>query len=229
MKWWGRPHRQQFTGLAERLVIPQPFDLEEFCSSIAEQRGRPLHLLPLDGPMDPHLPCGIWLGLDVADIVFYEASAADILKVHIVLHEIAHMLLGHVAPELDVADDATEAEFHTATAHFQNLLARTSQAMDDVSSPTLPIADIVRSEAARIRASAAAAAPTDTELGLSADRIVHLLGRTKFASRQEKDAETLATLILERASRNETRSTSDEAADVLTRLNDAFGHPARRP
>lgn len=227
MKWWKRPHRQQFADLAERLVIPQPFSLEEFCASIAEQRGRPLHLLPLDGPVDPDLPCGIWLGLDAADIVFYEASAADILKVHIVLHEIAHMLLGHVAPELDVAEDADAAELHTATEHFQHLLARTSQAVHDASSPALPIADILRSEAARIRAMAAATTERDSELGLSTDRIVHLLGRTKFASRQEKDAETLATLILERASRNETGSTSDEATDVLSRLNDAFGHPAR--
>ncbi|MDF3291292.1 hypothetical protein [Streptomyces silvisoli] len=227
MKWWRRPHRQPFADLTERLAIPQPFSLEDFCASIAEQRGRPLHLLPLDGPMDPNLPCGIWLGLDSADIVFYEASAADILKVHIVLHEIAHMLLGHVAPELNITDDTTEAELHTATEHFENLLSRTSQAVHDASSPSLPIADIIRAEAARIRTSAATATERDSELGLSADRIVHLLGRTKFANRQEKDAETLATLILERASRNETGSTSDEAADVLSRLNDAFGHPAR--
>ncbi|MCQ4043233.1 hypothetical protein ACFOSC_20285 [Streptantibioticus rubrisoli] len=227
MKWWRRPHQQQFADLAERLVIPQPFSLEEFCASIAEQRGRPLHLLPLDGPADPDLPCGIWLGLDAADIVFYEASAADILKVHIVLHEIAHMLLGHVAPELDVADDAAVDELPPATEHFQNLLTRTTQAVRNANAPALPIADIVRSEAARIRSTAAAATERDDELGLSPDRIVHLLGRTKFANRQEKDAETLATLILERASRNETGSTSNEAADVLSRLNDAFGHPAR--
>ncbi len=227
MKWWRRPHRQQFADLAERLVIPQPFSLEEFCAGIARQRGRPLHLLPLDGPIDPNLPCGIWLGLDAADIVFYEASAADILKVHIVLHEVAHMLLGHVAPELDISDDATEAELRTANERFENLLSRTDRAVRDASSPAPPIADIVRAEAARIRASAAAPTERDGELGLSADRIVHLLGRTKFANRQEKDAETLATLILERASRNETGSTSDEATDVLSRLNDAFGHPAR--
>ncbi|MEW1660636.1 hypothetical protein [Streptomyces sp. NPDC093707] len=227
MQWWRRTRSSQCLAIAERLDIPQPFDLEEFCDGIATQRGRPLLLLPLDAPADPDMPCGVWLGLDVADLVFYEAGAADILKVHIVLHEIAHMLLGHVAPELEVADDATEEELAAASGHFSRILARTDHAIAGIDQPDLPIADILRSEAARIRATAAQATPADRELGLSADRIAHLLGRTKFASRQERDAETLATYILERASRNEARPTSQGATDVLARLNDAFGHPVR--
>ncbi|MFI2239406.1 hypothetical protein [Streptomyces chrestomyceticus] len=112
--------------------------------------------------------------------------------------------------------------------HFERLLSRTTQAADTLGQPELPIAEIMRAEADRARALAAAARPTDSDLGLSADRILHLLGRTKFASRQERDAETLATLILGRASRNEARPTSNKATSVLARLNDTFGHPARR-
>ncbi|AEW97365.1 MULTISPECIES: hypothetical protein [Streptomycetaceae] len=227
MRRWRRP-QSQCAAVAGQLAIPQPFELDAFCRNIAEQRGRPLLLLPLDGPPDPDLPCGIWIGLDVADLVFYEAGAADILKVHIVLHEISHMLLGHVAPELDVAEDATEEEVAAAERHFQRILGRTHKSVAGADRPDLPVADILRAEAARVRATAAAAKPVDEEIGLSATRIAALLGRTKFASRQEREAETLATLILEKASRNEARSASGQARDVLARLNDAFGHPVRR-
>ncbi|MFF4608035.1 hypothetical protein ACFY12_35530 [Streptomyces sp. NPDC001339] len=227
MRWWKRPV-SPCVAAASELEIPHPFDLKVFCESIAQQRGRPLLLLPLDGSPDPDLPCGIWIGLDTADLVFYDATAADILRVQIILHEISHMLLGHVAPQLDVGEDATEEELAAVSDHFERLLSRTTQAVDTLGRPELPIAEIMRAEADRIRALTAAARPIDSELGLSADRILHLLGRTKFANRQERDAETLATLILERASRNEARPTSDEATSVLTRLNDTFGHPVRR-
>ncbi|MEV0278608.1 hypothetical protein AB0I22_19800 [Streptomyces sp. NPDC050610] len=211
---------------ADQLTIPAPFELERFCKSIAEQRGRPLLLLPLDGPPNPDLPCGIWIGLDVADLVFYEATASDVLRVQIVLHEIAHMLLGHVAPELDVDQDASDEELTAASAHFEHLLERSSTAFGAMDT-ALPVAEIMRAEAARVRAATAATKAADGELGLNTDRVINLMGRSKFATGQERDAETLATLILERASRTEARSTSAEAADRLARLHDALGHPNR--
>ncbi|WP_234353001.1 hypothetical protein [Streptomyces sp. NRRL B-1140] len=166
------------------------------------------------------------MGLDTADLVFYEAGAADILKIQIVLHEIAHMLLGHVSPQLHVSGDADE-ELVTVSEHFRRFLACTSD-FEEGSHPDSSIAKAMRAEAARIKVAATRPTSSDIELGLSTDRILHLLGRTKFMDRQEEEAETLATLILERASRNEAISTSDDASDVLARLNDALGHPGGR-
>ncbi|MFK8850070.1 hypothetical protein [Streptomyces sp. Ac-502] len=168
----------------------------------------------------------MWIGLDTADLVFYEATAAGILRVQIILHEISHMLLGHVAPQLGGSEDICEEELAAMSDQFKRLLSRTSRAVE--AQPPLPIAEIMRAESNRLRGLAAAAQPTDDELGLSADRIVRLLGRTKFDSRQERDAETLATLILERASRNEARPTCEQSARALARLNENFGHPVRR-
>ncbi|MFI1162844.1 hypothetical protein ACH4UM_04335 [Streptomyces sp. NPDC020801] len=225
---WGRRSRNQLTAITDQLFIPQPFDLNQFCAAIAEQRGRPLMLLPLDGPPNPDLPCGIWIGLDAADLVFYETMAADVLKVQIVLHEIGHMLLGHEAPELEIAGDVTQEELATASEHLERILARTTHVVDEIDAPALPIAAVLRAEAARLRAATSRGKPSDAAMGLSASRIAQLLGRTRFTSKQEKDAETLGTLILERASRNDTGATSHEAADVLGRLHDAFGHPVRK-
>ncbi|WP_328923797.1 hypothetical protein OG429_03590 [Streptomyces sp. NBC_00190] len=226
MRWWKRADAE-CAAVADQLVIPQPFDLEVFCEGIAEQRGRPLVLLPLDGPPDPALPCGIWLGLEVADLVFYDAVAAEILKVQIVLHEISHMLLGHVAPELDMSEEPSEHEIARASEHFQRLLTRTQGAVSGIDRPDLPVASIIRAEAARIRSVARMTETIDEELGLDMDRLAHLMGRSKFASPQERQAETLATLIHERAGRYTTQSTSSEAEDRLARLHDALGHPVR--
>lgn len=226
MRWWKRTDAE-CAAVADRLVIPQPFDLDAFCEGIAEQRGRPLILLPLDGPPDPALPCGIWIGLEVADLVFYDAVAAEILKVQIVLHEISHMLLGHVAPELDVSGQSSEYELARASAHFQRLLTRTHTPVSGLDRPELPVASIIRAEAARIRSVARASEPIDEELGLDVGRLAHLMGRSKFASPQERQAETLATLIHERAGRYTTQSNSIEAEERLARLHDALGHPVR--
>ncbi|MEU4205929.1 hypothetical protein AB0B79_34985 [Streptomyces sp. NPDC039022] len=228
MRWRRKRPVSRCRITADELDIPIPFDLQSFCASIAQQRGRPLILLPLDGSPEPDFPCGIWIGLDTLDLVFYETAAAGILRVQIILHEIAHMLLGHVAPQLGVGQDVSEEELATVSDHFERLLARAPEAIDALSRPHLPIAGIMRAEADRIRALAAASQPVDDELGLSADRIVDLLGRTKFDNCQERDAEILATLILERASRKEARPTCKRATRALAHLNETFGHPVRR-
>ncbi|RSO33517.1 hypothetical protein DMH15_21750 [Streptomyces sp. WAC 06725] len=226
MRWWRKRPVDTCLVTANALEIPHPFDLQNFCASIAEQRGRPLFLLPLDGSPDPDFPCGMWIGLDTADLVFYEATATGILRVQIILHEISHMLLGHVAPQLSGREDASEEELDAMSDHFEGLLSRTSQAVD--AQPPLPVADLLRAEADRLRSMAAAEQPIDEELGLSANRIVRLLGRTNYVSRQERDAETLATFILERASRNEARPTCEKSGRALARLSEDFGHPVRR-
>ncbi|UQX03467.1 hypothetical protein [Streptomyces sp. RerS4] len=224
---WRRRRADPCAAIAAGLHIPHPFDLSAFCEGLAAQRGRPLVLLPLDGPPQPDLPCGIWIGLDSADLVFYEQSASDLLRIQIILHEISHMLLGHVAPQPALPEDATEAEAASVAAHFEQLVSRTAAAVTGRGDHALA-ADLVRAEADRLQESLAAPRPGDEELDLSGSRILSLLGRTKFDSDQEQAAETLATLVLERISRVEGgRATSERAADVIHRLNDAFAHPAR--
>ncbi|WP_035799157.1 hypothetical protein [Kitasatospora mediocidica] len=196
MKWRSRSG-DRFTALAEQLAVPRPFDLAEFCEGIARRRGRPLRLVALEGAVAAELPCGMWLGLDTVDLVFYEAGAEPILKTQIVLHEISHMLLDHASPQGPA--DALRAE-----------------------------ADRVRAVRDAVRAAEQAAGrAADRELGLSTDRVLSLLARSGYSSRQETEAESLATLILERATRAGAHRASPDSADVLARLDDAFGHPIR--
>ncbi|MEU9106012.1 hypothetical protein AB0D54_16920 [Streptomyces xanthophaeus] len=83
-------------GILKDLDIPRPLDVERLCASISERRGRPLHLLPLPEAVGAEAGvCGLWLGLGDADVVFYEAATSRVHQTHIILHELAHMLLDH--------------------------------------------------------------------------------------------------------------------------------------
>ncbi|WP_327068139.1 hypothetical protein OG500_20655 [Kitasatospora sp. NBC_01250] len=207
---WRRQPRSELSDLVDRLVVPTPFDLTEFCAAIAEDRGRPLHLVPVENAAGADLPCGLWVSLDTADLIFYEAGAAPILKTQIVLHEISHMLLDHVSPE---------------AGSLTSLVAPAESAGPALSPEA--VSAIATAAAAAIEAEAAARA-ADLELGLATDRLMALLARDGYGSRQEADAESLATLILERATRVGAEAVSPCSTEVLSRLNDALGHPARR-
>jgi hypothetical protein len=87
-----------------RVPIPAPFTVERLCANLARSRGRPIHLLPWD-TTGAAVPCGLWVSTERADYVVYERAAAPILRQHIVLHELAHLMLGHSgAPDLGGLD-----------------------------------------------------------------------------------------------------------------------------
>lgn len=94
--------RQRCADRRAQLDVPTPFDLDAFVAQLAQQRGRPLQVSPLDALATPDTPCGVWIGTDAADHVFVEAHTSAFHRDHIVCHELAHMLLEHdsAAPTL---------------------------------------------------------------------------------------------------------------------------------
>ncbi|MFE2145172.1 hypothetical protein ACFXA3_26120 [Streptomyces sp. NPDC059456] len=86
----------RFAAVLDELEIARPLDVEDLCRAVAERRGRPLHLLPLpeSAGADAGL-CGLWLGLADSDVVFYEPGTSPVHRTHIILHELAHILLDH--------------------------------------------------------------------------------------------------------------------------------------
>ncbi|MCX4694356.1 hypothetical protein [Streptomyces sp. NBC_01408] len=86
----------RFTEILDELDMARPLDVERLCRSVSDRRGRPLHLLPLPETAGSVAGvCGLWLSLGDADIVFYEAATSRVHQTHIILHELAHMLLDH--------------------------------------------------------------------------------------------------------------------------------------
>lgn len=75
--------------------VPDPFEIGVFCARLAEARARAIYLVPFTAP-GPDLPCGLWLGLPDADVIFYEQDTTQLHRDHFVLHEVGHMLSDHV-------------------------------------------------------------------------------------------------------------------------------------
>lgn len=84
--------RQRCERLLLDIDVPQPFDIDDFATLIANQRGRPLRLVAKTSPLGP---CGMWLALPDTDYVFYEAATTRLHRDHIVVHELAHLLASH--------------------------------------------------------------------------------------------------------------------------------------
>ncbi|GAB2879657.1 hypothetical protein [Streptomyces mayteni] len=82
--------------LIGELTVPEPFAIENLAEAVARRRGRPLRLIPLPGnDTGGSGICGVWIALGGADHVYYAPVASPVHQAHIVLHELAHMLLDH--------------------------------------------------------------------------------------------------------------------------------------
>lgn len=95
----GAPRRgdPDFEDLLASIKIPQPFDIQVFCDTVAAERRRALHLHSVPGISGTDAPCGVWIATEKADHIFHEAATSPLHQDHIILHEIAHMLLGHAS------------------------------------------------------------------------------------------------------------------------------------
>ena len=96
--------RRQCQARLRQLALPEPFDLTELCRSVSIGRGRPLHVRGIPGPASRARPCGIWIATGDDDWIFVSQQTSPLHRQHIVVHELAHMLCGHMAAELPEND-----------------------------------------------------------------------------------------------------------------------------
>ncbi|MGY4102028.1 hypothetical protein ACW2Q0_21130 [Nocardia sp. R16R-3T] len=88
----------RFQELSRLVPIPYPWDTEQYVARVAEYRGRPITIRPIDPGALSGTGCGtgsgLWIAREDDDIIMYGADT-DWHADHIVAHEIGHMLLGH--------------------------------------------------------------------------------------------------------------------------------------
>ncbi|HEV2953904.1 MAG TPA: hypothetical protein VG015_07420 [Candidatus Dormibacteraeota bacterium] len=77
------------------LPISDPLNIETFAASIAQRRGRPLEILPMEGVGGGTL--GAWIAIDnpPRDLIVYEAATSALHQEHIILHELCHLVCDH--------------------------------------------------------------------------------------------------------------------------------------
>ncbi|GAA3073930.1 hypothetical protein GCM10010485_09510 [Streptosporangium carneum] len=145
--------------------IPNPFDVAALVAGLAARRGRPIELIPLAARSGT--PCGVLAATDRTDYIFYTADTSPLHQEHILVHELGHLLCGHVGSSgLD-------------------------ETVSSVLMPNLPV-ELVR----------------------------RVLGRTTYAERQEREAETIASMIMHKARRGVP---AEPVSGELERLHSAFG------
>ena len=74
------------------LDLPIPFNLETFCRALAERRKRPLVLRAIDVPSGLG---GFWVASPQADYILYQAGTSSLHRLHIILHELSHLICEH--------------------------------------------------------------------------------------------------------------------------------------
>ncbi|MFJ8586614.1 hypothetical protein ACIRD2_18445 [Streptomyces sp. NPDC093595] len=170
-----RALRAGYEKLISRFALPHPFRVEDLCAAVAEERGRPLRLLPMPAELAGSAGvCGMWVSFGASDLVYYTSVTSRPHQTHIILHELAHILLDHREPS--VPEPAMLAQLFP---------------------------DLDPAMAARL-------------LGRG--------GRTKATTRQEQEAELLASVMWQHFSVPPVAMATavPETADALSRVMGAF-------
>jgi hypothetical protein len=98
-----RGGRTECVDAVDALPIPRPFTLDRFADQLGEQRGRPIKLIP--ARLGATAPCGLLIGTDEIDLVFYAANTSTFHAHHIVMHEIGHLVLDHQSTRVVLGPD----------------------------------------------------------------------------------------------------------------------------
>lgn len=93
-----RQLRRSCAAKVEALELPSPFDVEVFCGSLGQSRGRRIRLIPRDLPAGS--PSGLCVSTNAGDYIFYESQTSALHQEHIILHEVGHLLCEHRAPSV---------------------------------------------------------------------------------------------------------------------------------
>lgn len=138
------------------LDLPRPFDVHALCERIGRHRDRPLTLLPMDLP--PGSPCGLWVGTDERDYIVYQRATTPLHQDHIIVHELAHVLCGHL-DSAGLGDEHARRLFpHLAPDTVRRVLGRGAYSSEEEQEAEV-LASMILQRAGRERRSSRAAEP----------------------------------------------------------------------
>lgn len=87
--------RRMCLRLLRDLDVQPPLDVRGLCALIGEHRGREIRLLPY--PIPATGPFGALVRGSTADHIVYQRDTTRQHQDHIVLHELGHLLAGHIS------------------------------------------------------------------------------------------------------------------------------------
>lgn len=112
--------RRRMRAVARQLGLPPLSTVEELCAAVAERSGRPVRLAPRR--MRVGEPSGFVERLADADVIHFEQETSGLHQAHIVCHELAHLLCGHLAEAPLPGEDTASVELPTLTPEMVRLV-----------------------------------------------------------------------------------------------------------
>src|SRR5262245_28334090 len=106
----------------ERLSVPRPFTLERLVEAVAACQPKPIVLVK--EPLGGTVPCGWLVRTGEVDYICYPTNTSRSHQLHIVLHELGHLVLGHVCVAVSLAHAGRDTEAERAAETFATMAAR---------------------------------------------------------------------------------------------------------
>lgn len=106
--------------MARRLELPPVSTVEELCAVVADRAGRGVRLVPRR--MRVGEPSGFVERRADADVIYFEQETSGLHQAHIICHELAHLLCGHLAEPPAVDEGTAHVELSTIDADMIRLV-----------------------------------------------------------------------------------------------------------
>lgn len=97
--------------MVRQLDLPQMTTVEELCGAVATRAGRPVLLVPRR--MRVGEPSGFVECRTDSYMIYFEQETSGLHRAHIICHELAHILCGHLAEAPAVDEEAAQVELPT--------------------------------------------------------------------------------------------------------------------
>lgn len=84
--------------------LARPWTIVALIAKLEVDRGRAIVIRDLPTVIDRSGKfCGLWVATDTTDYVFVDAGGGELRRIHVLLHELAHIILKHEQPAVSVA------------------------------------------------------------------------------------------------------------------------------
>jgi hypothetical protein len=106
--------------VVKQLRLPPMSTVEELCETVAERAGRPVRLVPRR--MRVGEPSGFVERRADEDVIHFEQETSDLHQAHIICHELAHLLCGHLAEPPARDEDTASVELEALDPEMLRLV-----------------------------------------------------------------------------------------------------------
>lgn len=126
------------------LDLPEFFGLDELIAAVERSRSTGIEIVEFPGIYPEDGLFGIWLNTGFGDYILHAPSPSELHRRQIVLHELAHMILGHdlatgQSSAVALFPDLPESAVLRALArgHTDNAMEREAEALADLLASSL--------------------------------------------------------------------------------------------